>query len=72
MGEEILVEDSSRGIGGVLLGTAATDMISACTEHAPLKTGRVGTLTVVDRVVRASPIRGPSGIWLIAADVLLS
>jgi hypothetical protein len=40
MGKHILVEDS-RGAGGVVLGTAAKDMGSATTEHAPLKTGRV-------------------------------
>jgi hypothetical protein len=70
MGKDILVEDS-RGAGGVVLGTAAKDMGSATTEHAPLKTGRVGTLKVGNMVDRASA-RGQSEIWLIAAHGLLS
>jgi hypothetical protein len=67
---EVLVEDS-RGTGGLVLRAAAKDMVSASTEHASLKIGRVGTLTVDDRVDGASA-RGRSGIWLIAAHGLLS
>jgi hypothetical protein len=54
VGKYVLVEDS-RGAEGLVLGTAAKDMVSASTEHASLKTSRVGTLIVGDTVDGQAP-----------------
>jgi hypothetical protein len=70
VGEEVLVKNS-RGTRGVMLRTAAKDMVSATTEHASLKTGWVDALIVGDRIDGARA-RGGTGGRLIAAHGLLS